>query len=145
MRISSPGYFFCRLLSEIAVLRSSRRHALTISNKNANSAMVMMASMLPRQPQFRCPSGSLSDNRQMIKPMSGVKRTDKKKVHPKPILLLAPNNPTNAARNESVNNPNINSVNPIVKLSVYLDMGLIPLLSLGVSAPSYPTGRGTFF
>ena len=50
----------------------------------------------------------------MIKPMSGVKRTDKKKDHPKPILLLAPNNPTNAAKKESVNNPNINSVNPIV-------------------------------
>lgn len=50
----------------------------------------------------------------MINPMSGVNRTERKNVQPKPILLLAPTKPTNAARNESVNNPNINRVNPIV-------------------------------
>lgn len=35
--------------------------------------------------------------------------TDKKKVQPKPIRLLAPISPTNAARNEPVNNPKIKS------------------------------------
>ena len=108
---------------------------MTISNKNANRAMVMMASMLPRQPQFRGPSGSLSDNRQMIKPMSGVKRTDKKKVHPKPILLLAPNNPTNAAKNESVNKPNINSVSPIV-LKCYACVGGVDSVHVNLSISS---------
>lgn len=49
----------------------------------------------------------------MIKPMRGVNRTDKKNAHPKPIFLLAPTKPTNAARNESDNNPNIKSVNPM--------------------------------
>ena len=120
LAMTHPTLFFVTLIFFVLPCPKSSFYApvaatpITISNMNANSAMVMMASMLPRQPQFRSPFGSLSDNRQMIKPMSDVKRTDKKKVHPKPILLLAPNNPTNAAKKESVNNPNINSVNPIV-------------------------------
>ena len=69
----------------------------------------MMARILPKHPHLRSPLGSFSDNKQIISPISGVKMTDKKKVQPKPILLLAPISPTNAARNEPVNNPKIKS------------------------------------
>ena len=73
----------------------------------------MMAKTLPKQPHLRSPSGSLSESRQTINPTSGVNRTDKKKVQPKPIFLLAPISPTKAAKNEPLNNPKTNSDNPI--------------------------------
>ena len=87
----------------------------------------MMAKILPKQPHLRSPSGSLSESRQTTNPTNGVNRTDKKKVHPKPILLLAPNSPTRAAKNESLNNPKINSDNPIVlRFIVILPYALVP-------------------
>jgi len=47
--------------------------------------------------------------------MNGVNSIDKKNVQPNPILLLAPTNPTNAARKVSLSNPKIRSVRPIVR------------------------------
>ncbi len=46
--------------------------------------------------------------------MSGVNSTDKKNVHPNPMRLLAPTNPTNADTKVSDSNPKINNVKPIV-------------------------------
>ena len=87
----------------------------------------MMAKMLPKQPHLRSPSGSLSESRQTTNPTNGVNRTDKKKVQPKPIFLLAPNSPTKAAKNESLNNPKINSDIPIVlRFIVILPYALVP-------------------
>lgn len=82
--------------------------------KNTSKAIVIIANKLPRQPQFLSPSGNLSDSKQKISPINGVNNTDKKNVHPNPILLLAPTNPTKAAKNVSLSNPKIKSVNPIV-------------------------------
>lgn len=82
--------------------------------KNTRNTIVIIAKILPRQPHFLSPSGNLSDSRQIIKPINGVNRTDKKKVQPNPILLLAPTNPTSAARNVLVSNPKNRSVKPIV-------------------------------
>lgn len=45
--------------------------------------------------------------------MSGVNSTDKKKVHPNPMRLLAPTKPTNADTKVSDSNPKIKSVMPI--------------------------------
>lgn len=81
--------------------------------KNTSSAIVIIAKILPKQPQFLSPSGNLSDSKQKISPINGVNNTDKKNVHPNPILLLAPTNPTSAARKVSLSNPKINNVNPI--------------------------------
>ena len=82
--------------------------------KNTSNAIVIIANILPRQPQFLSPSGNLSDSKHIIKPINGVNRIDKKNVQPNPILLLAPTNPTNAARNVSLSNPKIKSVKPIL-------------------------------
>ena len=69
--------------------------------------------MFPRQPQLRLPGCSGSDNRQTIKPASGVNKIEMKNAHPNPILRLAPINPTKAATKVSVNNPNNNKVSAI--------------------------------
>lgn len=70
--------------------------------------------MLPRQPQFRSPSGSLSDKRQKIRPMKGVNSTDRKNVHPKPMRRLAPTSPTKAATKVSEIRPKSNNVKAIM-------------------------------
>ncbi|MBR5651311.1 MAG: hypothetical protein IKW93_03755 [Bacteroidales bacterium] len=85
-----------------------------INPKNTSNTIVIIAKILPKQPHFLSPSGNLSDSRQIIKPINGVNRTDRKNVHPNPILLLAPTNPTSAARKVLLINPKIRSVNPIV-------------------------------
>ena len=79
-----------------------------------NNTIVTIANILPKHPQFLSPSGNLSDNNAMTKPINGVNNTDKKNVQPNPILLLAPTNPTNAARKVSLSNPKIKSVKPIM-------------------------------
>lgn len=63
---------------------------------------------------YLSPSGNLSDSKHIIKPINGVNSIDKKNVQPNPILLLAPTNPTNAARKVSLSNPKIKSVKPIM-------------------------------
>ena len=75
--------------------------------------MVIIANKLPKHPQFLSPSGNLSDNNAITKPINGVSNTDKKNVQPNPILLLAPTNPTNAARKVSDNKPKIKSIKAI--------------------------------
>ena len=70
--------------------------------------------MLPRQPQFRSPSGSLSDNKQKINPTSGVNNTERKNAHPKPMRRLAPTSPTKAATKVSEIRPKSNNVKPII-------------------------------
>lgn len=70
--------------------------------------------MLPRHPQLRSPSGSLSDNRQIIKPIRGVNSTERKNVQPKPILRLAPSSPTKAATKVSEIRPKSNNVKAIM-------------------------------
>ena len=98
--------------------RFSNHHAAAapriIIARNTSKAIVIIAKMLPRQPQLRSPSGNLSDKSAIIKPISGVNSTEKKNVQPKPILLLAPTNPTNTAKNVSLNNPNIRRVSAII-------------------------------
>ena len=82
--------------------------------RNTSKAIVIIAKMLPRQPQLRSPSGSLSDKSAIISPMNGVKSTEKKNVQPKPIRLLAHTNPTNTAKNVLLNNPKIKRVSAII-------------------------------
>lgn len=99
------------------IIFGKRYHAAAAPNiiiaKNTSNAIVIIAKMLPKQPQFLSPSGKLSDKSAKTNPMSGVNSTDKKKVHPNPMRLLAPTNPTNADTKVSDSNPKINNVKPI--------------------------------
>ena len=86
----------------------------TAINKNTSNAMVIIASMLPRQPHLRSPWGRGSDIRHIISPMKGVSRTDRKNAHPNPMLRRAPTSPTRAARKVSDKIPNMSNVSAIV-------------------------------
>lgn len=86
----------------------------TAINNNTSSAMVIIASMLPRHPHLRSPWGRGSDIRHIISPMKGVSRTDRKNAHPNPMLRRAPTSPTRAARKVSDKIPNMSNVSAIV-------------------------------
>ena len=66
--------------------------ALTISTINI---VPRQPNENPKQPYLGSePSGSSSESSTKIRPISGVKITDKINAKPKPIFLRLPNNPT---------------------------------------------------
>ena len=104
MRHNKPPKAIATLPSETLV-SAPRTAAKTPRANIIRSTMATIASITPRQPHLRSPSGSLSNKSVMIRPINGVVRIESRYAHPKPIRRLAPNKPTSTDTSELVINP----------------------------------------